>query len=190
MEAQEKWRVTLPELSQACRAFSPRLHLRDEENRRVQWDLQPRVIRYYTTLGLLDRACEKRGRNMYYGVRHLLQLLAIKQLQAQGRSLAEIQALLLGNSDEELRQRLGLGEDWKEMLADSESESEPPASPDRREDFWRQSVRRPPRASPLPSAVPKLCFRLPQGVEVLIPQEIWERLDPEAWSEWLGALPE
>lgn len=57
-----------------------------------------RTIRYYTTLGLLDRPAEMRGRTAYYGRRHLLQIVAIKRLQAQGLPLAEIQRKLAGLS--------------------------------------------------------------------------------------------
>src|SRR6478752_5729415 len=57
-----------------------------------------RAIRYYTTIGLLDRPAEMRGRTAYYGRRHLLQLVAIKKLQAEGNSLSEIQARLIGLS--------------------------------------------------------------------------------------------
>ncbi|WAS97999.1 helix-turn-helix domain-containing protein [Nannocystis punicea] len=52
-----------------------------------------RSIRYYTTLGLLDRPTLQ-GRTALYGPRHLAQLIAIKRLQAEGKSLAEIQRLL------------------------------------------------------------------------------------------------
>src|SRR5437016_12050752 len=58
-----------------------------------------RTIRYYTTLGLLDRAAELRGRTALYGRRHLLQLVAIKRLQARGLALADIQERLLGATD-------------------------------------------------------------------------------------------
>jgi DNA-binding transcriptional MerR regulator len=60
-----------------------------------------RTIRYYTTLGLLDRplATPGRGRTAFYGRRHLLQLVAIKRLQAQGLSLSEVQQRLMGQTD-------------------------------------------------------------------------------------------
>ncbi len=61
-----------------------------------------RTIRYYATLGLLDRPAEMRGRTALYGPRHLRQLVAIKRLQTHGLSLAEIQARLLGLSEESL----------------------------------------------------------------------------------------
>lgn len=62
-----------------------------------------RTIRYYTTLGLLDRAAAMRGRTALYGPRHLLQLVAIKRLQARGLSLAAIQKRVVGLSDAALR---------------------------------------------------------------------------------------
>jgi len=79
-----------------------------------------RTIRYYTTLGLLDRPAAMRGRTALYGRRHLFQLVAIKRLQARGLSLAEVQERVVGLSDAALRR-----------LADAEG----PAS--RAESFWR-----------------------------------------------------
>lgn len=52
-----------------------------------------RNIRYYTTLGLLDRPLAMRGRTALYGPRHAAQVVAIKRLQAAGKSLSEITAL-------------------------------------------------------------------------------------------------
>jgi DNA-binding transcriptional MerR regulator len=62
-----------------------------------------RTIRYYTTLGLLDRPAAMRGRTALYGSRHVLQLVAIKRLQAHGLSLAAVQDRMLGASDGVLR---------------------------------------------------------------------------------------
>ena len=61
-----------------------------------------RTIRWYTTIGLVDRPAGVRGRTALYGRRHMLQLVAIKRLQAQGLTLAEIQARLFGATDAEL----------------------------------------------------------------------------------------
>ncbi|MBP9087223.1 MAG: MerR family transcriptional regulator [Kofleriaceae bacterium] len=52
-----------------------------------------RNIRYYTTLGLLDRPLAMRGRTALYGARHAAQVVAIKRMQAAGKSLAQIAAL-------------------------------------------------------------------------------------------------
>jgi len=62
-----------------------------------------RLVRWYVTRGLVDRPTSN-GRNALYGSRHLLQLVAIKRLQAQGRTLAEIQAELAGAADLALHQ--------------------------------------------------------------------------------------
>jgi DNA-binding transcriptional MerR regulator len=51
-----------------------------------------RTVRYYGTLGLVGKPVLQ-GRTAHYGPRHLAQVIAIKRLQAAGRSLAEIQAL-------------------------------------------------------------------------------------------------
>ena len=61
-----------------------------------------RTLRYYTSVGLLDRPLEVRDRQARYGERHVLQALAIKALQAGGQSLAAIQAALSGLGDDEL----------------------------------------------------------------------------------------
>jgi DNA-binding transcriptional MerR regulator len=60
-----------------------------------------RTVRYYTTLGLLDRPGYE-GREARYGRRHLVQLVAIKALQAQGLSLSEVQQRLYGRSEQDL----------------------------------------------------------------------------------------
>jgi DNA-binding transcriptional MerR regulator len=60
-----------------------------------------RTIRYYTTLGLLDRPVMQ-GRIAKYGRRHVLQMLAIKTLQLVSLPLGEIQQQLYGLSENEL----------------------------------------------------------------------------------------
>ncbi len=57
-------------------------------NGRVRDVPDRRAIRWYTTIGLVDRPLGMRGRTALYGPRHLLQLVAIKRRQAEGRSLA------------------------------------------------------------------------------------------------------
>ena len=52
-----------------------------------------RTVRYYGTIGLLDRPGAMRGRTALYGPRHVAQVIAIKRLQTMGRSLSEIQEL-------------------------------------------------------------------------------------------------
>jgi DNA-binding transcriptional MerR regulator len=87
-----------------------------------------RTARYYTTLGLLDRPAAMRGRTGLYGRRHLLQLVAIKRLQAQGASLAELQQRLVGLTDSELARIARLP---PEPVA-------PPPPSARSQSFWKQ----------------------------------------------------
>jgi hypothetical protein len=71
-------------------------------NGRVREVPDRRAIRWYTTTGLVDRPLGMRGRTALYGPRHLLQIVAVKRRQADGRSLADIQAELAGATDAEL----------------------------------------------------------------------------------------
>jgi DNA-binding transcriptional MerR regulator len=96
-----------------------------------------RTIRYYTALGLVDRPTEMTGRTARYGDRHLLQVLAVKALQARGASLADVQRALVGATADELRRAIGPG-----LPAALAAAARPATEPDRA--FWRT----PPAAAP------------------------------------------
>ncbi|MFG1701750.1 helix-turn-helix domain-containing protein [Nonomuraea sp. M3C6] len=68
-----------------------------------------RLIRWYMTIGLVDPPLTRRGRIAQYGRRHLLQLVAVKRLQAAGHSIAQIQTALAGATDRMLETAAGLG---------------------------------------------------------------------------------
>jgi len=87
-----------------------------------------RTIRYYTTLGLIDRPAEMRGRTAFYGRRHLWQLVAIKRLQARGLSLQEVQQHLVGLGDTALRRLARVDAEAAAILA---------PRPAARADFWQ-----------------------------------------------------
>jgi DNA-binding transcriptional MerR regulator len=106
MKTDELW--TIDELGAAVAAALARGY-DGPPNGRVRDVPDRRTIRYYTTLGLLDPPAEMRGRTALYGRRHLLQLVAIKQLQARGRSLAEVQQALVGQPDRALERLAGPG---------------------------------------------------------------------------------
>lgn len=79
-----------------------------QANGRVRDVPNERLIRWYVTVGLLDPPLSRRGRVARYGERHLLQLVAVKRRQAEGRSLAEIQEELAGATNEALAAIAGL----------------------------------------------------------------------------------
>jgi DNA-binding transcriptional MerR regulator len=94
-----------------------------------------RTIRFYTTLGLIDRPAAMRGRTALYGRRHLLQLVAVKRLQAHGLSLAEVQARLVGLTDAALDELARLPDDSQDMRP--KSPAPPPNDNERRDSpFW------------------------------------------------------
>lgn len=87
-----------------------------------------RTVRWYTTIGLVDRPSAMRGRTALYGQRHLLQIVAIKRLQAQGLSIAEIQAKLVGATTATLRRIAAID--------DAAVTAEPGEAPKPRSRFW------------------------------------------------------
>ncbi len=58
-----------------------------------------RTLRWYGTIGLLDKPVAWRGRTALYGARHVHQVLAIKRLQLAGWPIAAIQQRLYGVDD-------------------------------------------------------------------------------------------
>jgi hypothetical protein len=98
-----------------------------------------RTVRYYGTIGLLDRPLAMRGRTALYGRRHLAQVVAIKRLQAMGRSLAEIQALWPTLDDLTLARMSGI-------------QLPPSGRPPGRRDFWKSEPA--PAPAPVPAPAP------------------------------------
>jgi DNA-binding transcriptional MerR regulator len=107
-------------------------------NGRVRDVPNERLVRWYVTVGLVDPPLSRRGRVARYGQRHLLQLVAVKRRQAEGRSLAEIQAELAGATDETLAAVARLGDAPAATPAR-------PAAPGR---FWARQPR-----GPVPAAL-------------------------------------
>lgn len=113
-----------------------------------------RMLRYYTTLGLLDRPTMS-GRVAYYGRRHLLQVVAVKRLQAGGATLAQVQEALAGATTSTL-----------ERIADLPAE---PAAPTPARQFWRAAPALAPAGeSPAPDAGVLGAVRLAPGVTLVL----------------------
>lgn len=107
-------------------------------NGRVRDVPNERLIRWYVTVGLVDPPLSRRGRVARYGRRHLLQLVAVKRRQTEGRSLAEIQAELAGATDETLAAVAGVPDIEPAPQAAS-------AVPSR---FWVRQPRQPSQPTP------------------------------------------
>lgn len=90
-----------------------------QQDHRVSQAPDIRTIRYYTSLGLIDRPTIE-GRQAKYGKRHVLQVLAIKALQARLLPLSDIQSRIYGRSDQELEAMLAAFADAAESSPDIE----------------------------------------------------------------------
>jgi DNA-binding transcriptional MerR regulator len=134
-------RYTIAELADASAAALDALGIA-VSNGQVRDRPDVRTIRYYGTLGLVDRPAEMTGRTALYGDRHLLQVLAVKALQARGATLADVQRTLVGASEPELRAAVGPGLPGALTAA----VGTPPVRPDR--PFWRT----PPATAAAPAA--------------------------------------
>ncbi|WP_430787479.1 MerR family transcriptional regulator [Actinoplanes sp. G11-F43] len=110
-------------------------------NGRVREVPDRRSIRWYTTIGLVDRPLGTRGRTVFYGPRHLLQLVAIKRRQAAGLTLAEIQGELSGVSEETLAEVARVPPD---LLGGDTT----PADDTVRPQFWKTAPAAPGRTPP------------------------------------------
>jgi DNA-binding transcriptional MerR regulator len=135
-------RYTIAELADASAAALDALGIA-ARNGQVRDRPDVRTIRYYGTLGLVDRPAEMTGRTALYGDRHLLQVLAVKALQARGATLADVQRTLVGASEPELR--AAVGPDLPGALT-AVVGAPPPVRPDR--PFWRT----PPATAAVPAA--------------------------------------
>lgn len=91
---------TLPELVTATAASMAGWP--DPDNGQVRATPDERTLRWYGTIGLLDRPLSWRGRTALYGERHLLQVLAIKRLQLAEWTIAAIQERLIAVDDHDL----------------------------------------------------------------------------------------
>jgi DNA-binding transcriptional MerR regulator len=93
-------RWTIQELTEAVNAWCRDRALQPANGQSAS-ELSVRTLHYYRSAGLLDAPESGAGRG--YGRRHLLQLKAIRILQAHGLPLSRIQQLLFARSDEELQ---------------------------------------------------------------------------------------
>ena len=90
--------LTLAALEAAAARLLARLPGAPEDDR-VSAAPDARTLRYYQTLGLMDKPSRYDGRQAIYGRRHLLQAVCVKLLQRAGRSLQQAQVALAGATD-------------------------------------------------------------------------------------------
>ena len=163
-----------------------------------------RTVRYYLSEGLLPTPSDKRSQASVFGYEHLLTLLAIKKLQADGLPINVIRTLLDGKDVDDLE---GLLDERMTQFTDRQSASEPefeadmttwslemaadepddrpitspPAAAARNEakSFLESLLSRKKKSDPAPSeppAIPQALFsRAPKSAEP--PAEEWKRYE-------------
>ncbi len=103
------------DLAGLCAAAAEMLGSAGPEDQRIRALPDARTVRYYQSIGLVDRP-EREGREAVYGWRHLLQVVAVKRLQLRGEQLARIQTALVGVSTEALESALDLSAETDRSL--------------------------------------------------------------------------
>ena len=103
MEPFDSYRIRELDLTALCAAATGLLGAgRPSGDGRVSERPDARTVRYYQTIGVMDKPLRYDGRQAIYGFRHLLQLVATKVLQGHGHSLAQVQRALVGLSTDRL----------------------------------------------------------------------------------------
>jgi DNA-binding transcriptional MerR regulator len=137
-----------------------------------------RTVRYYLAESLLPPAEEKQGTASVFGFRHLLQLLVVKKLQAEGLPIRAIRELVTGKTERQLERLLGV-EQGRASGASARGEAL---------NYLESLLQRSPSA-PLPSAPPALAQQSPSASAPLgssssaAPRETWARVELEPGLE-------
>ncbi len=107
--APEQRYVGVPEFAAAAAAILNELGLIQE--RGTVTDVpDERTVRYYLSEGLIQTPEEKQGTASVFTYLHLLQLLAVKKLQAEHLPIRKIRELVAGRSERELERLIGIGQ--------------------------------------------------------------------------------
>lgn len=129
-----------------------------------------RTVRYYLAEGLIPPAEEKQGTASVFGFRHLLQLLVVKKLQAEGLPIRAIRELVTGKTERQLERLLGTAE-----------QGAAPGSAARGEALgYLESLLQKSPSVPLPSPPPQARQTLPPAPLASPPaaaRETWARLE-------------
>jgi DNA-binding transcriptional MerR regulator len=134
-----------------------------------------RTVRYYITEGLIPPAEEKQGTASVFVYRHLLQLLVVKKLQADGLPIRAIRELAAGKTERQLERLLGA----------EQGQSTGPSARGEALSYLESLLRRSPPA-PLPSSPPSAAHAPPPAPSASPSgslRETWARVELEPGLE-------
>lgn len=95
----------LPDFVNLANQLLPDYLPQELSDQRLRGEVSPRLVRHYATQGLLQEP-RKAGREARYSYRHLLQLLLVRRLMAEGYTSSSIDDLTTSRSDQELEELL------------------------------------------------------------------------------------
>ena len=96
--ADQQSELTLEDFVETVNDCLPQCLPESTTRSRGQESVNARLVRHYTTQGLLDKPL-KQGREARYVYRHVLQLLALRRLLADGYSVSSIAGLIDGQAN-------------------------------------------------------------------------------------------
>lgn len=99
---------SLEQLVQIANQLLPQFLPQQDDSHLVQEEVNARLVRHYTTVGLIDKP-HKDGREARYTYRHLLQLLVVRRLLREGYSAGSMNQLTLTKSNSDLEALLQEG---------------------------------------------------------------------------------
>jgi len=99
--AQQDPHWSLEELVQVANALLPQFLPEEKAHTRVREEVTPRLVRHYTSQGMLDEPL-KEGREARYTYRHLLQVLVVRRLLTEGYGASVIDTLARSKQNSEL----------------------------------------------------------------------------------------
>jgi len=112
--------VGLPEFARVTEEVMSELGI---EQRRGTVSLVPdeRTIRYYLAEGLIKPAEEKQGTASVFSYKHLLQLVAVKKLQAEHLPIRKIRELVTDKDEQQLESLLGVTSSARKRTDDTKA---------------------------------------------------------------------
>ena len=112
--------VGLPEFTAVAERVMAGLNL--EQSRGTVTSVpDERTIRYYLAEGLIQPSDQRQGTASVFGYVHLLQLVAVKKLQAEHLPIRKIRELVTGKGEEELESLIGIGNYSSKRGADNDA---------------------------------------------------------------------
>jgi len=102
--------IGLPEFAIVCERVVSGLDL-EQERGTVTTVPDERTIRYYIAEGLIQATDEKQGTSSVFSYLNLLQLVAVKKLQAEHLPIRKIREVVAGKSEQEMETLLGIGQE-------------------------------------------------------------------------------